>query len=363
MEKNGGTMIRDISIIVPVYNGGLTIGPCLESLTQQVLNDISIEIIIMDDCSTDQTEAVCRRYVETYPQIIRYYRLAKNSGVSVARNTGLDRCSGRFVAFVDCDDSVAPDYIMKLMEHMGDDIDLVCCGYSAVVDDRRHCQHFFEHSCVMRTDSEKEELFLRLLDDDYGQPKGQLRVTAIGVPWAKLFRTEIIKKNGLTYPVGLRRSEDNIFISYYAANCGGIQYIDEPLYFYHVEHSREVYNRFTPETYRAIQTERDQFFTRSGLPLSERIRAFRCAEKAVMLNAAIKYLILHEPRQNLLPCVKALSDTPEFNFSLKDVSLRLLSRKQRMYVYLYILYQMRLYRILCMIWKLFFALKGTKEAR
>lgn len=90
-----------VSVIIPIYNAERFIAKALDSVLQQSYKDI--EIILVDDCSSDRTEEVVNGYVEQYPQII-YQRLNKNQGSAVARNTALGLAKGRFVAFLDCDD-------------------------------------------------------------------------------------------------------------------------------------------------------------------------------------------------------------------------------------------------------------------
>ena len=90
-----------VSVIKPIYNAERFIAKALDSVLQQSYKDI--EIILVDDCSSDRTEEVVNGYVEQYPQII-YQRLNKNQGAAVARNTALGLAKGRFVAFLDCDD-------------------------------------------------------------------------------------------------------------------------------------------------------------------------------------------------------------------------------------------------------------------
>lgn len=102
-----------VSVIVPCYNVAPYIGACLDSLINQTLDDI--EIICVDDKSTDNTLAIIK---ERMPQDsrIKIIELPKNSGVSVARNTGIDAATGEYVGFVDPDDYVDLDFYKKLYE-------------------------------------------------------------------------------------------------------------------------------------------------------------------------------------------------------------------------------------------------------
>ncbi len=95
--------LRDnlISVIIPVYNAERYIKHTLDSVIQQDYPDK--EVIIVDDCSTDKSSEIIKDYMNRC-SYIRYYRLDKNSGVAMARNTGIKLAKGRFIAFIDSDD-------------------------------------------------------------------------------------------------------------------------------------------------------------------------------------------------------------------------------------------------------------------
>src|SRR6056297_2118486 len=100
----------NLSVIVPVYNGEKYLKSCLESLAVQTLDNM--EVIIIDDGSTDDTTDIARTFEETY----RHFRVVRqqNSGRSAARNRGLDMAKGEFIAFVDADDFLDPMMYKKL---------------------------------------------------------------------------------------------------------------------------------------------------------------------------------------------------------------------------------------------------------
>ena len=90
-----------ISVIIPVYNAERYISQTLDSVIQQDYPDK--EVILVDDCSTDRSAEIIKEYMNRC-SYIQYYRLDRNSGVAMARNTGIKLAKGRFVAFVDSDD-------------------------------------------------------------------------------------------------------------------------------------------------------------------------------------------------------------------------------------------------------------------
>lgn len=114
-----------ISIIVPVYNTENFVGECIESLLAQTLHDI--EIILVDDGSTDNSCEVCQRYVSRDPRVKLIRK--ENGGAGSARNAGIDAAKGMYVGFVDSDDFVAPQMYARLFDAAtAADADCARCG-------------------------------------------------------------------------------------------------------------------------------------------------------------------------------------------------------------------------------------------
>ena len=115
-----------VSVIVPVYNCAPYIGKCIDSLISQTYKNI--EIIVIDDGSTDRSSTLLSEFNGKYSQIKLISQ--PNQGVCRARNNGLDQASGEYITFVDGDDYVDPDYIETLVRAAeGRGSDLVICGY------------------------------------------------------------------------------------------------------------------------------------------------------------------------------------------------------------------------------------------
>ena len=110
-----------ISVIVPVYNVETYLEECLDSIQNQTYTDF--EVLLVNDGSTDGSQAICERYC----QADKRFRLINqsNQGQSVARNTGVTASRGEFIAFVDSDDIILPNYLETLMHYMSDDVDIV----------------------------------------------------------------------------------------------------------------------------------------------------------------------------------------------------------------------------------------------
>lgn len=117
-----------LSIIVPVYNSSEYIIACLESLCAQTMDDI--EIILVDDHGTDDSIGIARCFVNTYdgPKKFLFAETPSNLGPGVARNVGIDIAKGEYIAFVDSDDYVEPEFCRALYDvAKSSGADLACC--------------------------------------------------------------------------------------------------------------------------------------------------------------------------------------------------------------------------------------------
>lgn len=122
----GIDMDECVSLIVPVYNVARELPDCLNSLITQSYRNL--QIIIIDDGSSDASPAICDQYVDKDPRIMVVHQ--ENGGVSRARNRGLDMATGSVVGFVDADDWLAPDMVgclVKLMQETQSDV--ASCSY------------------------------------------------------------------------------------------------------------------------------------------------------------------------------------------------------------------------------------------
>lgn len=114
-----------ISFIVPVYNTGLYIKKCLDSIINQTFKE-KIEIILINDGSTDNSDELIKEYIEksNSKDIIKYYT-KENEGIAKTRNFGIDKANGEYIFFVDSDDYIDKETIKKLKPYIDEDIDMI----------------------------------------------------------------------------------------------------------------------------------------------------------------------------------------------------------------------------------------------
>ena len=115
-----------VSVIIPIYMIDRYVGICVESVINQTYTNL--EIVIVDDGSTDGSGGICDEYAQRDRRIRVIHQ--ENRGLSAARNTGLDKVSGEYIAFLDSDDAYRPDYVETMMRFMiSDEPDLVLSRY------------------------------------------------------------------------------------------------------------------------------------------------------------------------------------------------------------------------------------------
>lgn len=120
-----------ISVIIPVYNAAPYLRACLDSVLAQSYTDL--EILLINDGSTDESPAICRQYTQKDARI----RLIdqENGGVSHARNVGLSNAVGDYITFVDSDDRISPDYLERLYAHARTHhADIACCNLQELLN-------------------------------------------------------------------------------------------------------------------------------------------------------------------------------------------------------------------------------------
>lgn len=116
-----------ISVIIPIYNVEAFLSACLDSVVQQSHTDL--EIILVDDGSTDSCPEICDAYAAADARIKVIHQ--QNRGLSTARNAGIESSSGEYITFVDSDDFILPDMLERLLELARRyDADYVQCGYN-----------------------------------------------------------------------------------------------------------------------------------------------------------------------------------------------------------------------------------------
>lgn len=209
-----------VSVIVPVYNGEKYIAKCIESLLKQTLKEI--EIIIINDGSTDKTDEIINSYL---PDGRVKYLKKTNHGIGSTRNFGLKQSSGEYIGFVDGDDFVEHNMYELLYDKASkESLDMVVCDYyrdfeetnTSIID---HISGF-NHGVINLKESPNLVNIVNLS------------------PWNKIYKRDMININEENFPEKLKY-EDAPFVMRMMSRAEKIGKIDSPLYHYMIHKNSE----------------------------------------------------------------------------------------------------------------------------
>lgn len=206
-----------VSIIVPVYNGERSIERCLRSIQNQSYTNI--EVIVVNDGSTDHTEKVIRKYVEGDTRF--HYIKKENTGVSDSRNIGMAAANGEYLQFVDGDDWLvkqATEEFLRTAQLY--DCDMVISDFYRVCGRKIMVKGHIDMGPVI-TRTKFAEYMMKAPANFY-----------YGVLWNKFFKADIIRKFSLICDTDLDWCEDFRFNLEYLQYVGNVGVIDGPLYYY-----------------------------------------------------------------------------------------------------------------------------------
>lgn len=204
-----------VSVIVPVYNVEKYIKKCLDSLVEQTLKQI--EIIIVNDGATDQSQEVIDQYCARYENILSFSKM--NGGLSDARNYGMKYARGEYIAFVDSDDYIEKDMLEKLYEKAeSENLDIVVCDT---------CMEYSGYSYTLKSN-------LHFTDDP-------VRAYVFASPMActRLVRRTIMEK--FSFQKGILYEDLNVTPTY-IIETRKVGFLEEPLYHY-VQRENSIMNQ------------------------------------------------------------------------------------------------------------------------
>ncbi|MGN1206476.1 MAG: glycosyltransferase family 2 protein [Eubacterium sp.] len=179
-----------VSVIIPVYNSIRRLAACLDHVV--ALDYPNLEVILVDDCSTDGSLEICRDYEKKYS----YFHVItkENEGVSAARNLGLQQSHGEYIQFIDSDDFVKKNATSVMVNRMEEEkSDVIIAGYY----DEKAGRDQLPKEAVY----EGKEAFIKEFPKLFSS-------YFLHVPWNKLYRREVIEKG---FPTDLDKGEDLIF--------------------------------------------------------------------------------------------------------------------------------------------------------
>ena len=206
--------MKDISIIVPIYNAQKYLNRCIDSILNQTKKEL--EIILINDGSTDNTESIIKKYKD---KRIIYFKNT-NHGIGYTRNYGISKSTGKYIMFLDSDDYLKEDACEKLFKKIEKDkLDIVMCDFYKDYGDNIEEIHTgdFKNSSL----KDNPDILTEYLS-----------------PWAKLYSSELLKDNNIKFVENLKY-EDAPFVIEALDKAHKIGKINECLNYYVVHNNSE----------------------------------------------------------------------------------------------------------------------------
>ena len=204
-----------VSVIIPVYNTEPYLRQCMDSIVNQTLKDI--EIICVNDGSTDNSLNILKEYESKDPRVIVIDKEHKNAGA--ARNAGLKIAKGDYLVFIDSDDYAEPDYLKLMYEKIvADDADVCVCNYKIK----------YEGTNII-----KERMFNIYKPFSYRDFPSNFMSKVGLIPWNKMIRKSLVTRNNLSFQE-IKRFNDNFFSFAVTFKSNKIVAISKPIYIHRV---------------------------------------------------------------------------------------------------------------------------------
>lgn len=308
-----------ISVVVPIYNVEKYIDNCLRSIIRQSYKNI--EIILVDDGSTDQSGIICEKYAKLDNRIKVIHK--KNEGLGLARNSGLELVSGQYVAFIDSDDFIAEDMIDKLVDSiLKNNVDTVYCGY----------YEYYNHNLVLSKPCyysnnifEGEEITSKILLEMIGTSPKEKNDSLVSMSvWHALYSTEIIKQNLIKFPSEREYiSEDIVFDILYLKCAKRIMFIEDCLYFYRCNNINSLTHKY----------KKDEFLMHKKVVDKLNFELSKIMKKEQYINRTDRYLL-----GRLRTCIKKI-----INYGKKDEKFKIKSEIMKLVSLPYVVECMKRY--------------------
>ena len=260
----------NLSIIIPVYNAEKFIKKCLDSICNQIKDKKNIELILVDDYSKDKSVKILEKYKKIY-KYIKLIKLNRNSGTASSRNAGVKIATGKFLFFVDIDDSLVKKSIAVILENLKNfpDIDLfVLRNHITGIEKNKN---FIDLNQIIAKGTNKPGNSLINLIDNYNY----FRPTA----WNFIFRSEFLKMNSIYFNKSMRTYEDCPFVA--KAICASNKYkiIEKPVY---------IYQRYNPNS---LSVTTGFICVMSNLKIIYELFSFIKKEKNTLNKKKLKFLL------------------------------------------------------------------------
>ena len=208
-----------LSIIIPVYNVAPDLREGLDSILCQEVQDI--EVICVDDCSTDSSPDILKEY-QAKDNRIQVIRQSENRGPSATRNTGIEHAQGEYIAFFDADDRVKVELYAELIHAIEEKgTDLALCGYTTFPDHQTQIPHFPPNQAMQPTDFLQKNPRIEINND-------------LCYTWRFVFKHRFLIDKNIRFIENLRIGEDTVFNYACVMQASSVILIPKALYQYRI---------------------------------------------------------------------------------------------------------------------------------
>lgn len=257
-----------VSIVVPVYNAEKYLDTSILNLLNQTYRDI--EIILVENASTDNSLDVCNRYKEKDDRII-VISTKDNVGAGEARNVGLERASGDYICFFDADDQYDLSIVEKLLCAITEQkADVAICAYDAYVEGTDRRDHHTTREFATKDRKETQQYFADSFPDGH-----------VGFLWNKMYNLKVIKGCDLKFPK-LSRLEDGFFNLDFFTMANRLVVITDELYHYRISSSEDVIRKHNVEygdlVLTLVDSAKDAFTAWEVTPNTKELQKFALNE-------------------------------------------------------------------------------------
>lgn len=293
-----------ISFCVTLYNVGEYAENCFKSIIDQNLPQGSFEVVLCDDCSSDDTERILASLVSRYPDVpVRIVRNEQNRGVSYSRNRLIKESNGRFVWFVDGDDMLAENSVKTYLEFLnGTECDVVLGDYYRFNDGEEN-----------KLPASRSEAFEKADMNALPTDQNGTRMCAV---WCGAFRREFLIENDIKFNERMIAQEDTLF--YYETECcrPSVYKTRTVCYLYRQRQSSVMHTR-------SVERAKNYY-----LSMREMLRVYEYyRDSRKYINADVIEDKISHSRHNTATCLSAVTDTGYVKIELKQL------KKEKIYPY------------------------------
>lgn len=234
-----------VSVIVPVYNVGAYIRRCLQSILNQSYRNL--EIIIVNDGSEDDSLNICTEFANNDDRIIIISQ--ENSGLSAARNSGIQSATGEYIIFVDGDDYLSKDCIKECSKYFFEKFDFLMFSFTRKYSDKLVPAQIFENDYIKFENEKLEKLKRRFVGPIKDELRRPHKIEDINPVWNKIYRTKLISDIQFTN-TKIIGTEDLWFNLNVISNSEKVLFINKSLYFYNKENDNSLTCKYNKELFR-----------------------------------------------------------------------------------------------------------------